>query len=152
SLNTNGTTFTWLHSFTTNIEGAPATGANASTGPGLTLLGNVLYGTTFRYGSNGFGSVFSMNTDGTGFTVLHNFVFGSEGGNAAAPLLASGNTLFGTTSAGGTNGWGTLFSLSGTTFNVLHTFAGDDEGGRPFGGLTLLGNTLYGTAQQGGSI
>ncbi|HLX68680.1 MAG TPA: choice-of-anchor tandem repeat GloVer-containing protein, partial [Verrucomicrobiae bacterium] len=133
-----------LHIFSTNNEGA-------LTRSGLTLSGGVLYGTTYLFGSNGFGSVYSINTDGTGFTILHNFTFDSDGGNSVAPLVASGNTLFGTTSAGGTNGWGTVFSLSGTSFNVLHTFAGDVDGGKPGGSLAVLGNTLYGTAQQGGS-
>jgi uncharacterized repeat protein (TIGR03803 family) len=143
SIQTNGS-LAHLHSFSTNNEGA-------LTRSGLTLVGGVLYGTTYQFGSNGFGSVYSINTDSTGFTILHNFTFASEGGSSDAPLIASGNTLFGTTSAGGTNGWGTIFSLSGNNFNVLHTFAGDVEGGKSLGGLALLGNILYGTAQQGGS-
>ena len=35
---------------------------------GLVLLGNTLYGTTTQGGSGGVGTVFSVNTDGTGFT------------------------------------------------------------------------------------
>lgn len=133
-----------MHIFSTNNEGA-------LTRSGLTLSGGVLYGTTYQFGSNGFGGVYSINTDGSGFTILHNFTFASEGGNSVTPLVASGDTLFGTTSAGGTNGWGTVFSFNGTSFNVLHTFAGDVEGGKPVGNLAVLGNTLYGIAQQGGA-
>ncbi len=40
---------------------------------GLILSGNTLYGTTYGGGTNGNGTVFAVNTDGTGFTVLHTF-------------------------------------------------------------------------------
>lgn len=144
SLQTNGAGYAVLHYFSTNNEGA-------LTQSGVTLSGGVLYGTTYRYGSNGFGSVYSINVGGSNFTILHNFAFASDGGESAAPLLVSGNTLFGTTSSGGSNGWGTVFSLNGTNFSVLHTFTGNFDGGMPLAGLALSGNTLYGTAQQGGT-
>lgn len=144
SLQTNGAGYAVLHYFSTNNEGA-------LTQSGVTLSGGVLYGTTYRYGSNGFGSVYSINAGGSNFTILHNFAFASDGGESAAPLLVSGNTLFGTTSSGGSNGWGTVFSLNSTNFSVLHTFAGDTDGGMPLAALTLSGNTLYGTTQQGGT-
>ena len=40
---------------------------------GLILSGNTLYGTTTGGGSSGNGTVFAINTDGTGFTTLHSF-------------------------------------------------------------------------------
>src|SRR5271156_5311805 len=39
----------------------------------LIQSGNVLYGTTTVGGIWGFGTVFSVNTDGTGYTTLHSF-------------------------------------------------------------------------------
>src|ERR1035438_4673085 len=39
----------------------------------LALSGKTLYGTATLGGSFGFGTVFAINTDGTGFTNLHNF-------------------------------------------------------------------------------
>lgn len=145
SVKTNGTAFTWLHSFSTNNEGALSK-------TGLTLLGNVLYGTSYLYGSNGFGGLFSIKTDGSSFTILHTFALSTDGGESESPLLASGDTLFGTTSAGGSNGWGTVFSFdTNNNFNVLYTFTGNVDGGVPSGNLAILGNTLYGTAQQAGS-
>ncbi len=71
-------------------------------------------------GRSGYGTVFAVNTDGTGFTTLHNFTplssnssYGtnSDGANPQGGLILSGNTLYGTASRGGNNS-GTLFSLS----------------------------------------
>ena len=42
------------------------------------LSGSTLYGTTTDGGSSGDGTVFKVNTDGTGYTVLKNFT-GSDG-------------------------------------------------------------------------
>src|SRR5436190_2664 len=70
-------TFTTLHSFTAT---APNTSTNTDGGEpiaGLVLLGNTLYGTATYGGSSGNGTVFKVNTDGTGFTNLHTFTAGS---------------------------------------------------------------------------
>ena len=40
---------------------------------GLILSGNTLYGTAQYGGSSGNGTVFAVNTDGTGFTNLYSF-------------------------------------------------------------------------------
>ena len=69
---------------------------------GLILSGNTLYGTAVYGGSSGDGTVFAVNTDGTGFTTLHNFtatVYGQrDGAFPYAGLILSGNTLYGTAS------------------------------------------------------
>ena len=39
-----------------------------------------LYGTAHQGGSSGYGTVFKLNTDGTGFTVLKNFDYSTTGG------------------------------------------------------------------------
>src|SRR5208283_4005514 len=100
-VNTDGTGFTNLHSFT-----ATSTLANTyGTGPsGLMLSGNTLYGTAQNGGSGGSGTVFALNTDGTGFTNLHSFTGGSDGASPVAGLILSGNTLYGTTTS-------TVFSI-----------------------------------------
>jgi uncharacterized repeat protein (TIGR03803 family) len=87
----------------------------------LILSGGTLYGTTLGGGTNGGGVVFSMNTNGSNFTVLHSFstlatnasgVYTNYGGNATgAGLLLSGHTLFGTTPYGGAYGGGTVFAI-----------------------------------------
>ena len=67
---------------------------------GLILSGNTLYGTANGGGSSGNGTVFAVNTNGTGFTNLHSFtaylVNNSDGAYPEAGLILSGNTLYGT--------------------------------------------------------
>ena len=50
---------------------------------GLILSGNTLYGTAYGGGSSGNGTVFAVNTDGTGFTNLYSFT----GGPTATELI-----------------------------------------------------------------
>jgi uncharacterized repeat protein (TIGR03803 family) len=79
----------------------------------LTLSGNTLYGTTSWGGTGGQGTLFALNTDGTGFTNLYNFTGGDDGAQPNSRLLLSGNTLYGTAGGlGGSLGHGTVFSIS----------------------------------------
>jgi uncharacterized repeat protein (TIGR03803 family) len=167
AVNTDGTGFTVLHAFTaspgsnaTNNDGASPQGA-------LTLSGKTLYGTATGGGNSGNGTVFALNTGGTGFTVLHTFTassgtnaVNSDGMSPESKLVLSGNTLYGTAPHGGTAGNGTVFAVNtdGTGFTVLHTFtatpvsnATNSDGTVPQAGLILSGNTLYGAAASGGS-
>lgn len=146
-MNTDGSGFTRLYSFSaldpttqTNSDGAYPLG-------GLVLSGNALYGTAYRGGALGTGTVFRVGIDGAGFTVLHH----ADGGPRAALLLSS-NVLYGTTEAGGSAGGGTVFKLNtdGTGFSSLQNFAGAGGDG-PWGGLILSGGTLYGTTFGGGA-
>jgi uncharacterized repeat protein (TIGR03803 family) len=63
-------------------------------------------------GSRGMGTLFAVNTDGTGFTNLYNFNGSRDGANPYGGLILSGNTLYGTAYGGGSSGNGTVFSLS----------------------------------------
>src|SRR5258706_571727 len=147
--------FTNLHSFTGGGDGAVPYG-------GLILLGNTLYGTALDGGSSYYGTVFALSTNGTRFTIVHNFDGLSDGNFPAAPLISSGTTLFGTTVNGGNAGSGTLFKVNtdGTGFTNLYSFTSvsgawpnyiNSDGATPRGALILLGETLYGTAFEGGS-
>jgi uncharacterized repeat protein (TIGR03803 family) len=90
-------TFSTLYSFTNGSDGsAPEAG--------LILSGNTLYGTAYNGGSADAGTVFKVNTDGTGFATLYSFTNGSDGANPQAGLILSGTTLYGTAQYGGTNG------------------------------------------------
>jgi uncharacterized repeat protein (TIGR03803 family) len=145
AVNTDGTGFRTVHDFGGGSDGAEPLA-------GLILSDNTLYGTTFDGGSSGFGAVFKVNTDGTDFTSLHGFTDGSDGAHPHAGLILSGDTLYGTASAGGSPGVGTVFEVNtdGTSYTNLHRFTAGD-GGSPYAGLVLSGSTLYGTAYRGGS-
>src|SRR5665213_1563565 len=175
SINTDGTGFTTLYSFTassTNSSGSYTNSDGASPASNVILSGNTLYGAAGRGGSAGYGTVFAVNTDGTGFTNLHSFMAmstnssgnytNSDGAIPEAGLILSGNTLYGTADTGGSSGNGTVFAVNtdGTGFTNLHSFTAtpprpgpyvNGDGANPYAGLILSGNTLYGTAVQGGS-
>ena len=66
-------TFTTLHSFTAT-SGSPSTNSEgANPQAGLTLSGNTLFGTAANGGGSGSGTVFTVNTNGTGFKSLYAF-------------------------------------------------------------------------------
>ena len=146
AVSTDGTGFRTLHSFTGGSDGANPKAE-------LILSGNTLYGTANFGGTSDVGTVFVVNTDGTGFRVLHNFTNGSDGATPIAGLILSGNTLYGTASSGGTSLYGTVFAVNtdGTGFRVLHNFTYGSDGATPVAELILSSNILYGTAFGGGS-
>src|ERR1041384_2279489 len=76
-------TFTVLHSFTGSDGAFPYAG--------LILSGNTLYGTTALGGGSDGGTVFAVNTDGSGFTNLHSFTGRGDGVALEAGLILSGN-------------------------------------------------------------
>src|SRR5258706_166095 len=100
--------FTNLHSFN-GSDGADPGGE-------LILSGKTLYGIALSGGSSGNGTVFAVNTNGTGFTNLYSFTASSPNssgvntnsdGIAPSGLILSGNTLYGT-AGGGSSGTGTI--------------------------------------------
>src|SRR5665213_818404 len=171
AVQTNGTGFTNLYSFTATSGGYSTNSDGAYPRAGLILSGNTLYGTAEGGGSSGNGTVFAVSTNGTGFTNLYSFTalsdgyYGtnSDGTIPEAGLILSGNTLYGTAEGGGSGGNGTVFAVNtnGTGFTNLHSFMAmstnssgrytNSDGAIPGAGLILSGNTLYGTATQGGS-
>ena len=140
----------------------------------------VLYGTT-SLGAVGVepstaGTVFSIKTDGKGFTILHKFApvtasnvnqnpINVDGAYPETALIeGSDGFLYGVARAGGPNGTGAVFKVSrdGTSFKLLHTFAPvtsdanaavpvNLDGASPLGVL-LQGadGFLYGTTSVGG--
>jgi uncharacterized repeat protein (TIGR03803 family) len=161
SVKVDGTAFTVLHSFTDLSSTAPyANSDGAEPYGGLAVLGNTLYGTTVLGGGGGRGTVFAMNTDGAGFRVLHTFTpagstapfINTDGASPETAITLAGNTLYGTTAAGGRFGAGTVFAINpdGTGFKALHEF-GNGDGAYPSTPLALSGTTLYG-ATAGGTL
>ena len=166
-VNTDGTGFTDLHNFTpssTNSSGVYTNSDGAYPMASLALSGNTLYGTALYGGSSGNGTVFKINTDGTGFTTLHSFTGSSVGPTAhgtLSGLALSGNTLYGTAYYIGDSNNGSVFKVNtdGTGFTTLHSFTalsvpnyGTNSDGAYPSGLILSGSTLYGTAQGGGGF
>lgn len=172
-VHTDGTGFTNLHSFAAGVGFFPYVTNNEGANPASELIisNNVLYGTTVYGGTNGRGTVFKINTDGTGFTVLHTFeggigvntaVTNDDGAHPSGRLILSGNSLYGRTQFGGSSSFGTIFVVNtdGTGFTNLHTFVAgsgsypditNNDGANP-NFIILLNNTLYGTAIHGGSF
>lgn len=153
-----------LHDFRGPDGNASASGTSA-----LGMLGGLvsdaagnLYGVTFAGGDNpncsDCGVIFKL-TDNSGIwteTVLHRFR-GWDGANPDAALMmdATGN-LYGTTTSGGTAGFGVVFELSFPSgrpaLRVLHSFtnAGGD-GAYPQSALIMdASGNLYGATTSGG--
>jgi uncharacterized repeat protein (TIGR03803 family) len=157
AINENDTEYRVLHRF---AEG----GTNAFSPRAELLLASdgALYGTA-RLGpsQNAGGSVFKLNTDGTGFKELHCFRGGTNDGAAPYSKLIQGSdgALYGTTYVGGTPSQllsvgGTVFRLStdGSQYAILHRFFGGEDGASPVAGLVGGSNgRLYGVTSSGGS-
>ena len=111
-----------------------------------------LYGTTTVGGKASVGTIFKLAPDGTE-TVLHSFGQAADGSVPRAGLIfdAEGN-LYGTTSAGGTNKYGTVFELKPDgTETLLYSFSGTD-GKYPWSSLIAdTAGNFYGTTRNGGT-
>ena len=147
AVNTNGTGFTSLYSFSF----VPPDGTTPVAG--LTLSGSTLYGTANTGGTNFGGILFKINTNGTGYSILHWFTNNPDGFAPQSELLLSGSTLYGTTKSGGTSSNGVVFSInvSGSGYAVLRSFTNFPDAQHPYGGLVLNSGILYGTTASGGS-
>jgi uncharacterized repeat protein (TIGR03803 family) len=138
-----------IHNFT-GFDG------DESNGPLAQGQDGSLYGTTFSDSTNFSGTVFKLTFKPFKLTTLHSFL-GADGANPSAGLLfASDGNLYGTTSAGGANGFGTLFEITtGGVFTNLFDFTGDTgsvSGGDP--STTLMEDTngvFYGLTYDGGA-
>jgi uncharacterized repeat protein (TIGR03803 family) len=105
------------------------------------VSGGTLYGTTVCGGSSGDGTIFKVNTDGSGYAVLKNL--------GANNLVIFDGALYGATGEG--SGDGIIFKLNtnGSDYKELKHFT--RPGGIYPGALALSGNTLFGTTTQYGA-
>jgi uncharacterized repeat protein (TIGR03803 family) len=141
-----------LYTFTGGVDGAfPQAGLC------LANDGN-FYGTTVGGGTNGTGSLFRITAVGVfsslySFTALPNGGTNQDGAYPGASLLqASDGNLYGTASAGGTNGSGTLFRISlGGSFQLVYAFSAlgtngeNSEGSDPEAALIQDTNPTFAT-------
>ena len=163
-LNTNGG-FTQLCAF-----GSATNDPQSPQSPLIQGADGALYGTSHAGGTSavggasGFGTVFKINTNGTGMTVLHNFM--PSGGDGQNPYLAglvqgSNGVLYGITQEGGSfanggsSGFGTVFKINpdGTGYAILHNFNPSAGDGKYPNSALVPGNDgeLYGNTEFGGS-
>jgi len=153
-VDTDGTHFTNLFSFTPGAYDVKTGFYTNSTGvepnPGLLLVSNTFYGTAFGGGAHDAGTVFKINPDGSGFSVIEDFAF-TNGQGPSSGLTLYGNVLYGTTVGGGTNssGNGTVFaiSLGNLAFSEILQFTNEAD---PYGGLAVNSNGMFGFAYSGG--
>jgi uncharacterized repeat protein (TIGR03803 family) len=158
-------TETVLHSFTGGTDGqSPHAGLiedRSGNVYGTTQFGG---GTSCVNGSaNGCGTVFKLAPDGTE-TVLHSFCSQTNCADGQFPVaglsMDGAGNLYGTTSYGGANGDGTVFSINPTTGDesIVYSFCSKviygkcADGAGPVAGLIMdsAGN-LYGTTWAGGA-
>src|SRR6266850_6732 len=158
-VNPNGTRFEVLHSFSHYFSGPYEPTAALVQG-----TDGMLYGTTQYGGSGGVGSVFKVNTNGTGYATLHNFgSIPNDGNQPQSPViqgldgaLYGATTLGGASAIGGASGFGTVYRLTtnGTDHTILHNFmpsGGDGQLPYTAGLVQAKDGVLYGTTQQGGN-
>jgi uncharacterized repeat protein (TIGR03803 family) len=124
---------------------------------GLTIVGGTMYGTTLRGGTYNKGTVFEVIPYGKSAfeRVVHSFKGGKDDGAfPAGGLVAVGGALYGTTTVGGTQNFGTVFKISvAGSEQIVYSFQGTNsrDGANPAGGLfydssskLLIGTTAFG--------
>jgi uncharacterized repeat protein (TIGR03803 family) len=106
-VNEDGSGYQLLHSFT-------STGGDGQNASGELTRGwdGYLYGTTPYGGSNGLGTVFRINNDGSDYSVIYNFGSGpTDGANPQFLILGSDGAFYGVTYSGGAENLGAVFRL-----------------------------------------
>ncbi len=148
TLATDGSGFADLHDFDPNF-------GHDGYGPFAGLVqdaAGTLYGATIYGGPNGIGTFFKLNTNGTGYSLVHSLTYAEGAGPQGTPVL-SGGILYAVCVNGGSSGTGSLVSVAtatGTTTN-LHSFNYSTDGGNPLGDLFLgADGNLYDTNYNGG--
>ena len=156
---TDGTGYTVLHSFGDQSDPYPRLTTALVQGPDGYLYGSTPYG-----GTNSNGTVFKLNINGGGYSIIHAFRGSSVGDGQTPNAVAFGQdgALYGTTVYGGANGYnnfgqgaGILFTLKpdGSGYTVLHHFGAGADGLNPQAGLMQAADgAWYGTTSAGGDL
>jgi len=156
SYNLGDSTFNVMYSFSEPVDGINEDGANPMAE--LFLYNNNLYGTTIAGGSNGTGTVFSINKNTNTFTNMHSFesILSHYGAYSYGGLIMYGGLLYGITSqGGGTIDGSVIYTISPDspyTFDVAYALNGGvtSEGDGATCTLARNNNILYGTNSVGG--
>jgi uncharacterized repeat protein (TIGR03803 family) len=133
---------TLLHSFNDTLGMYPS--------GTLTLYKNKIYGTTSQGGNSNLGVIFSMDTNGANYKILHFFFLSNGASGGYGSLTPSGKNLYGMTPGGGTVA-GVIFCMdtNGNNYRVLFNFNAASGDG-PGGSLLLSGKKFYGMTYTGG--
>ncbi len=152
--NGDGTVFELANGGSTINVLASFNGADGAYPEGGLILdsGGNLYGTAYKGGADGDGTIFELAAGSGTITPLASFN-GSDGSEPGAGLImdSSGN-LYGTTDSGGALSVGNVFELAdgSSTINPLASFNGSD-GLYPGGLIIDSSGNLYGTTVYGGA-
>ena len=135
-----------LHTFVL-VDGAEPVGP-------LYNVGGLFFGTTISGGGpSSLGEVFTIDPGNGNFNVLYRFQGGSsDGSQPYGGLVGLNGKLYGTTSGGGANGEGTVYSITtGGVEHVIHSFSlAATDGAQPMSTLIVVNGALYGTTLGGG--
>jgi len=117
-----------------------------SFGYGIPAYGPFDYNPT-SYSGYGCGTVFRMDSSGN-VVVLYSFSGQTDGNFPQASLIqGKDGNLYGTTSGGGTKGWGTVFKMTTTgNLQILHSFSYTDAEAPVAALMQASDGYLYGTA------
>jgi uncharacterized repeat protein (TIGR03803 family) len=130
---------------------------------GMTLLNDVLYGTTYSGGdggcggaSAGCGTIFALNPSSGAENPIYSFQGGKDGEYPDADLTDVRGALYGSAQGAGTGcggtGCGDVFKITTSgVFRILYYFQGGTDGESPGpGALNDANGVLYGTTVAGG--
>jgi len=127
---------------------------NQSGNSALTVNGGMLYGTSGQTGAAYYGSIYQLDPVTGAEATLYSFTGGADGSAPAAPLLADGTTLLGTTPADGVANYGTVFSYDITAGKktILYSFGAGTAGSDPgSAGVVRINTSLFGVTGFGGN-
>lgn len=114
--------------------------------------GTFLYGMATSGGANGWGTIFKIMPDGSGYLKLLDFD-SITGGNPIGTLISDGTFLYGLTSIRGAKDCGTIFKIKidGSGYTKLFDFDAPISGCNPNGSVFFDGMFLYGMTSKGGA-
>ena len=145
SINTSGSNFSLINGF---IDwGNTANGSLFKNDDGN------FYGMTSRGGTTNSGTIFMMTPTGQ-MTMLKQFFYNTDGAYPDGELIKGPDGyLYGLTSAGGANTYGTIFKISTSgDFKVIKNLNITTDGGNPHGSLIFgIDSNFYGITYSGGS-